>query len=145
VILVGRVLFSLVWALAGLYLATLAIRLYQRRRDLLLYGVTANGEVVALETVSGKRQTVTPYLAPVIVFMPNAGAPWKFRASTARRVNPYVVGQHVTVRYLPYNLETADIDGDSTGWGTFVIIVFAMVVTFAVASLPIILKPPAPR
>ena len=144
-ILIGRILFSLVWAIAGLYLLTVAIRLCQRRRDLLRYGVTADGEVVALETVSGKRQSITPYLAPVIVFMPNAGAQWKFRASTARKANPYVVGQHVTVRYLPYNLETADIDGDSTEWGTIVIILFAMLVTFAVASLPIILEPPAPH
>jgi hypothetical protein len=108
-------------------------------------GVTAEGEVVALETVSGRRQTVTPYLAPVIVFKPNAGAEWKFRASTARRINPYVVGQRVTVRYLPYDLETADIDGDSTGWGGFIIVIVMMTVSLAIAILPIILSPPAKR
>jgi hypothetical protein len=100
---------------------------------------------VAFETVSGRRQTTTPYLAPVIVFKPNAGADWKFRASTARRVNPYVVGQRVTVRYLPYDLTTADIDGDSTGWGGFIIVIVMMTVAFAIAILPIVLSPPAKR
>jgi hypothetical protein len=90
--------------------------------------------------VSGRRQTVTPYLAPVIVFKPNAGADWKFRASTARRVNSYTIGQRVTVRYLPYDLETADIDGDSTGWAGFIIVIVMMTVSFAIALLPIFLR-----
>lgn len=144
-ILLGRILFSLAFAGAGVFLASAAYRLWQLRTDLLRDGITADGEIVALEEVSGKRQTTTPYLAPVIVFWPNAGASWRFRASTARRINPYTVGQHVTVRYLPYNLETADIDGDSTGIGTFCIVVFMMLIAFAIAALPIILGPPAPR
>jgi hypothetical protein len=88
---------------------------------------------------------VTPYLAPVVVFKPNAGADWKFRASRARRVNPYVIGQRVTVRYLAYDLETADIDGESTGWGAFIIVIVMMTVCFAIAILPIVLSPPAKR
>lgn len=144
-ITLARIGFSLVWAIAGVYLAIVMLRLYQRRADLLRFGVIAEGEVVALETVSGRRQTITPYIAPVIVFMPNAGAPWKFRASTARKANPYAIGDRVKVRYLPYNLETADIDGDSTEWGMMALLALAMLVAFVVASLPIFLSPPAQR
>jgi hypothetical protein len=145
--LFARIAFSLVWAIAGLYLLKVTWVLLRRRRDLIERGIVVDGVILDFKTKNstGRRSGTTTYYMPVVEFrMPN-GAPVRFTSSTGFGVNPFEVGQHVPVRYLPGAPDDAQLDQESTAIWTIVVVVVSMVVSFAVASLPIILPPPTPH
>ena len=69
----------------------------------------------------------------------------QFTSARGERPNPYVVGQKIGVRYLRTDPNIAELESVSQSWFTFIALVFAGLVAIAVATLPIILPPPAPH
>ena len=142
-VLIGRILFGLAFGIAGLYLLRVLALTFLQQRALRRDGIVTDGEVLRFETTSTTDAPVRgPYYAPVVRFKTADGAPIEFTSSQSVRPNPYAVGQQLRVRYLPSNPLGADVDGVASGWGRIVLIAFATIVCFIVASLPALLPPP---
>ena len=142
-VLIGRILFSMAFAGAGLYLLRVLAITFVRQRELRRHGIVTDGEVIRFETTSTTDAPVRgPYYAPVVRFAMPGGAPIEFTSSQSVRPNPYVVGQTLRVRYLPNDPLGADVDGVASGWGRIVLIAIMSAVALTIASLPLILPPP---
>jgi len=140
-ILIGRVLFSFAFAAAGLVLLRTAGLMYKKQRELRRRGIVTGGEVVGFETKSQMDSaTRGPYYAPIVRYFEPGGSPIEVHSTEYRRPNPYVVGQQVSIRYLPDDPLNGDIDGVQSGWSTLVIFAIFIVVSFTIASLPFVLK-----
>ena len=145
-VLIGRILFGLAFAIAGVYLLRILALTFMQQRELRRNGIVTDGEILRFETTSTTDAPVRgPYFAPVVRFMTAAGAPIEFTSSQSVRPNPYVVGQKLPVRYLPADPLGAEIDGVASGWTRIVLIAFAAAVALVVASLPLLLPPPGHR
>jgi len=145
-ILLGRIGFSAAFALTGLYLLRVARVVFLAKREMRRRGITVEGQIVGFEVTSPSGDPAyRKVFAPIVKFRTAEGVPVQFTSAIARRPNPYVEGQRVPVRYLPEDPSGADLEAASRSWATFVILIVMMIVAFTVASLPILLKPPAPR
>jgi hypothetical protein len=145
-ILIGRILFALAFAVAGLWLAKMSVLAFRMRQTWRREGVVVDGEIVGFEERADTDITERRKLfAPIVTFRTVEGAPMRFTSSVASRPNPYTVGQSVRVRYM--RLTPARADLDSAAGSLFVPLATAvMAIVFLGASLlPILLKPPAPR
>jgi len=139
-ILVGRILFSFAFAVAGLVLLRSAGLIYRKQRELRLRGIVTGGEVIGFETKSQMdSSTRGPYYAPILRYFEPGGSPIEVCSTEYRRPNPYVVGQQVSIRYLPDDPMNGDIDGVQSGWSTLLIFAIFVVVSFTIASLPFLL------
>jgi hypothetical protein len=138
--------FSLLFGLTGLYLASVAIRLIIRMRDWKRRAVRAEGTIVGFEEerFSGDRAG-HPLFAPLVTFTTANGQSIEFKSSRSERPNPYTVGQHVPVRYLPEDPNGADLESVGAGWMTLIVVLVMTVVVFTIATLPFVLPPPNPR
>jgi len=142
-LLLMRVGFSAVWALAGVYMLFAARRLFLRKRDLKQRGIVAEGNIVGFQSQNSTTKSgTTTYFAPIVKFRLQDGALMQFTSSRFERPNPYVVGQQVAVRYLPDDPNSADLDAVSQSWFALIALSIAIIVCFVVASLPILLAPP---
>src|SRR5438445_10119132 len=127
-------------------MARTAWRAYVIKHDLRERGVVTDAEIVDFkdQTPSGDYAR-GKYFSPVVKFVSRDGAPIQVTSRQWLRPNPYQLGQHVAVRYLPEDPMSADLDGVATGWVFVGALLFASTVALVVASLPFVLAPPASR
>jgi hypothetical protein len=145
-LLLGRLGFSLAFGAMGLYLLRVAGLMFAAKRELRQRGVVVEGEIVGFEETSPSGDPAYRKVwAPIVKFRTAEGMPVQFTSAVSQRPNPYTKGQRLAVRYLPENPPGADLDSVSRSWATFLIVVFMMLVSLAVASLPWILPPPTPH
>lgn len=144
-ILVGRIVFSLLFGGVGIYLLTVAYRVYLKQREWDTGGISTEGEIIAFEERASRSRSATwrTLPAPVVTFTTGDGTLRRFTSSTAQRPNSYTVGQKVRVRYLASDPKTADLEAVTSSWFALVAILVLAVVALGVASLPLILPPPA--
>ncbi len=143
-ILLGRVLFGLLFAAAGLWMARLSLLAIARRREWKRDGVVVEGRVTGFEQRADLDPSdLRPLFAPIVSFIRSDGESGHFTASTATRPNPYVVGQKVAVRYLRSSPLEADLDSATAGSLAIFALVTLAIVFLGVALLPILM--PAPQ
>ena len=145
-VLIGRILFGLAFAAAGLWVARISALAFGARRRWKTEGVVADGEILGFEERRDTDpQDHRPLFAPIVQFRPGGGSPIRFVSSQAQRPNPYTVGQIVPVRYMP--LEPAKADLDSAAGSLLVPLATAVmaIVFLAIALLPVLLPAPTPR
>ena len=146
-ILIGRILFGLAFAAAGLWMARVSLMAFGLRRRWKSEGVLVDGEIVGFEERKDTNLSDRRVLyAPIVVFRRREGGePIRFVSARAERPNPYTVGQTVPVRYMP--LEPAKADLDAAAGSLFVPLATAVmaIVFLGVALLPLLLPAPAPR
>jgi uncharacterized protein DUF3592 len=135
---IGRFLFSFAFAAIGLLLVIEWLGAFRKQRRLRRDGVITDGEVIGFEK-SRDRSVAGPFFAPVVRFRERGVSPIEFCSTEYQRPSPYVIGQHVKVRYLPDDPSHGDIDGTQSGWSMLLIVAFFIVVCFTVASLPLVL------
>jgi len=141
-----RVGFALPFGAMGLYLVTVAVRLFARQREWRSRAITAEGKIVGFEQErSSSTKDQRPYFAPVVTFTAANGQSIQFKSSTSVRPNPYTIGQQVAVRYLPENPEGADLESSASSWLPLIAVIVLAAVALTAATLPFVLKPPAPR
>lgn len=132
-----RILFSLLFAGAGLFLFRLAALLWLKRAQWIRDGVVVNGEVVAIEELRPTSTKNRPTFAPVVSYRAADGVVDRFTSSQSERPARYKVGDKVMVRYLGGD---ADIDGVALAlWPMLAVMLLATVCTTA-AVLPFVLK-----
>jgi hypothetical protein len=142
-LLLARWGFSLLFAIVGLYLVSVAIRLIARMRDWKARAIKAEGTIVGFEEErpTGDRAG-HPLFAPLVTFTAADGQTIEFKSSRSERPNPYTVGQRVAVYYLPEDPNGADLASVAAGWMSLVVVLIMAVVTLTIATLPFILPPP---
>jgi hypothetical protein len=133
-----RVIFSLIFAGAGLFLFRLAALLWLRRSEWTRDGVVVEGEVVAIkECKPTGAKNRHPTFAPVVSYVASDGVKDRFTSSQSERPARYKVGDKVMVRYLGGD---ADIDGVALAvWPMLAVLLLAVLCT-TVAVLPFVLK-----
>ena len=142
-ILLGRIGFSLAFAIAGLYVLRAAIAVWRNNRRWKTEGVVVEGEIIAFKSESFSGDVArNSFEMPIVKFKIDNGAVMRFTSAHGERPNPYTIGQKIAVRYLPSDPNVAELDAVAGSWFTFIVLVFAGIVALGVATLPIILKPP---
>ena len=145
-VLVGRILFGLAFAAAGLWMARLSVFAFGRRKRWKEEGIVAEGRIVGFEERSDTDASDRRKLfAPIVEFRTVEGAPIRFTSSTANRPNPYTEGQTIAVRYMRLSPQDADLDRETGSLLIPLATAFMAIVFLGVALLPILLPPPAPR
>lgn len=145
-VLIGRILFGLAFAAAGLWMARVSLFAFARLRRWKEEGVVAEGQIVGFEERSDTNPSDRRKLfAPIVEFRTAEGAPFRFTSSVANRPNPYTVGQKIAVRYLRLTPAEADLDSASSSLLLPLASAVMAIVFLGVALLPILLPAPAPR
>jgi hypothetical protein len=145
-VLIGRILFGLAFAAAGLWVARVSVIAFLARRRWREEGVVVDGEIVGFEERADTDiRDRRPLFAPIVSFKTAEGVPIRFVSARAERPNPYTVGQKVPVRYK--RLTPAEADLDAVTSGLFVVVATAVmaIVFLGISLLPIFLPPPTPR
>jgi hypothetical protein len=144
-ILFLRIGFSLLFGAVGIYLLTVAWRVFLSERALKLGGASTEGEIVAFkESASpGRSAASRTLLAPVVTFTAQGGIPMRITSSMAQSPNPYTIGQKVRVRYLAHDPTAADLEAAASSSLPLVVLLVLAVVALCVAALPFVLPPPA--
>jgi len=142
-ILLGRILFGLAFAAAGLWMARVCLLAIRVRRAWQEEGVVVDGEIVGFEEKADTDITERRKLfAPIVTFRTAEGAPMRFTSSVSNRPNPYTVGQTIAVRYKRLTPAVADLDSAATSLMAVIVTGVMAIVFLGVSILPIILKPP---
>jgi len=143
-VVLGRVIFGLLFGAASLWTARLSILAIQRRSEWIRDGLVVEGEIVGFEeradTDPSERR---PLYAPVVSFERAGGQTSRFTSSRAVRPNPYSVGQKIPVRYLKSRPLEADLDSVTGSLLAIVVLLTFTIVCLGVAILPIVLPAPA--
>jgi len=143
-ILIGRILFGLAFAVAGLWLARVSILAFRMRQTWKREGEVVDGEIVGFEERADTDITDRRKLfAPIVTFRTAEGAPMRFTSSVANRPNPYTVGQSIRVRYMRLTPAQADLDAATGSFFVPLATAVMAIVFLGVSLLPIVLKPPA--
>lgn len=146
VVLAMRIGWCVLWGLWGLYMLAKLRLAWTLREEWERDGIDAEGEIVDFETHNSTTKSGTRTLwAPVVKFQARDGGVERFTSATSYPENAYQVGQRVAVRYRrddPTNAELASVTRSRV---TMIVLLVAAVVSLAIASLPILLSPPAPR
>jgi hypothetical protein len=147
-LLLMRVGFSLIWAAAGLYLAGASRKAFELLMRWRRVGIVTEGVIVDFEadkgSMTGSRDWI-PFLKPVVTFKTKEGVEGRFTSGMGSRPNPYTVGQRLPIRYLSDEPNLAELEAAAMAWWPVAALVFACVVCLAIAALPFLLAPPAPR
>ncbi len=136
--------FSMLFGATSLYLGAAARRLFVSQRDWIARGVTTEGRVINIEMFvpSGEPVSQKCY-RPIVAFRSGPGEERQFSSAlSSSDVDRYIVGQPVTVRYLPDDPSVADLDRLTRLWWPFFALVVATLVCAAIAALPFVLGPP---
>ncbi len=144
-VLLGRIGFSLAFAIAGFYMLRAAAAVWRNNRRWKTEGVVTEGEIVAFKSESFSGDVARKSFEMPIVKFKIDGTTFRFESARGERPNPYTVGQKVAVRYLRSDPNIAELDSVAGSWFMFGVIVFAGLVALGVATLPIILAPPQHR
>jgi hypothetical protein len=141
--LLARVIWSVVFGGAGVFLAWVTLKSIQRRRQWLASSVVIEGEVIALKerTRAASRVAGITAFAPVVEYgVP--GSPGTVKRFTSREASvpcPYTVGQRVPVRYLAGDRAEAELDAAIRGW-TMILATGALALACLVAAItPIVI------
>lgn len=140
----ARAGFSLLFGSVGVYLASAAKKLFVAQRDWIARGVTAEGEVVAIQTATPTESHQRTFYTPVVTFRPSEGGLRRFTSGMGTASQRYTIGQKVTVRYLPDDPGAVDLDDLKQTWWPLAALVLMTTVCFAIAALPFLLPPPNP-
>lgn len=139
--------FSTLFGVTSLYLAAAARRMFVGQRDWIKRGITAEGRILDVEVFVPSGDTVRrKFYRPIVAFRSGPGEDRQFTSSmSSSDSNRYVVGQRVTVRYLPDDPAVVDLDRLTGVWWPFLTLVLATLVCAVIAALPFVLGPPNGR
>jgi hypothetical protein len=115
----GRLVFMLVFASAGVFLSWATKKAMARRRAWLVDGVVVEGEVVGFkEYPRARRSSGRIPVAPVVTFREagGGGETRRFTSAEASWPNPFVVGQPVRVRYRPGDPRSVELEDVVRSW-----------------------------
>ena len=140
-----RALFSLLFLGAGLYFLRAAGRTLLRVRQWKSEGVVVDGTVIGFQEDAARvspSYTAGPRpVAPVVEYRltPDAEAR-TFVSSFATQQNPYTVGQHLPVRYLPSDVSVVELDSETQGYLVVLLLLVPAFVCLGIATLPVVMN-----
>ena len=142
-IVIGRILFGLLWAAAALWMARVCLAAIRARRAWREEGVVVDGEIVGFEERKDTNPSDRrPLFAPIVTFKTMEGAPMRFTSSRAERPNPYTVGQTIAVRYKRLTPTVADLDAATKSVMLIVVPAVLGIVALGVVLLTILMPMP---
>lgn len=112
---------------AGVFLLSMAVRLYATQQDIRAHAEHATGTVVdfkqRIESRSGKSRQRTTYFAPVFTFTDHAGVARRVTSRVSNGDKPgYRVGESVPVVYHHDRPDEAELDTFFASWGGMLIV-----------------------
>ena len=138
-ILLARAVFSVLFGGLGVFFLYLVAALVRRRAEW-RRGELVDGEVIALKERKPASAKSRSTFAPVVLFRDHTGEARRFTSSESQSRSPYEVGQRVSVRYLPNDLKSVEIDEVTRRWWPLLATLVLALACLTVSVLPFVLN-----